>query len=130
MVRKAALIFGVVLTAVGLLGFVPGLTPNNHLLGIFEVDALHNLVHLASGLAGIGAYVAGGRASKLYFQVFGVVYALVTLLGFIQGDNVLGLLPVNVADNLLHLAITAAALYLGFAARDDEVASDSGRLAS
>ena len=131
MVRKVALIFGVVLLAVGLLGFVPALTPDGRLLGIFAVDTLHNLVHVATGLAGIGAYVAGSRASRVYFQVFGVVYAIVTLVGFLQGDTVLGLIPVNVADNLLHLAITALALYLGFAAPVDEVVTtDSSRVAS
>lgn len=130
MVRKAALIFGVVLLAVGLLGFIPALVPDGKLLGIFAVDSLHNLIHIATGLAGIGAYVAGGRAPKVYFQVFGVVYAIVTLVGLLQGDTVLGLIPINLADNLLHIAITALALYLGFAAPDEAVTTSSDRVAS
>jgi hypothetical protein len=130
MVRKAALIFGAVLLAVGLLGFVPGIAPNGHLLGVFEVDTLHNLVHVATGLAGVGAYLAGGRSSKVYFQVFAVIYGVVTVLGFVQGERVLGLLPVNVADDVLHLVITAIALYLGFVAPDETVTTDSTRIAS
>lgn len=130
MVRKAALIFGVIMLVVGLLGFVPGLVPDGKLLGIFEVNALHNLIHIATGLAALGAWMAGGRASKVFFQVFGVVYGLVTLLGFIQDGTVLGLIPANLADNLLHLAITAGALYLGFGVPDEAVTTDPARTVS
>ncbi len=123
MLRKAAMAFGVVFVLIGLLGFVPLFTTasddgNRLLLGIFEVNAIHNVVHLASGVV---ALVAAGKAatSRLYFQVFGVVYALVTVLGFIM-DPVLGLIPVNLADNLLHVVIAGAALYLGFAYKGDD----------
>lgn len=119
MLRKAAMAFGAVLTLVGLLGFVPALTPDGNLLGIFQVDTMHNIVHLLSGLA---ALAASTRAdwSRLYFQVFGVVYAVVTVVGLLQGDTVLGLFTINMADNLLHVLIAAAALYLGFVYRDSE----------
>lgn len=124
MLKKAAMAFGVVFILIGLLGFVPAFTTpgegeNRLLLGLFEVDGSHNLVHLLSGVA---ALIAAAKASwsRLYFQVFGVVYALVTLLGFLNVDPVLGIIPVNLADNLLHLVIAAAALYLGFAYRDNE----------
>lgn len=123
MLRKAATVFGVVFVLIGLLGFVPPLAPANAeghrlLLGLFEVDAIHNLVHLASGVA---ALIAASRAdwSRLYFQVFGVVYALVTLWGFLIGSPVLGFIHVNTMDNILHLLIAAAALYLGFGYRDN-----------
>ncbi len=125
MLRKAATLFGVVFLAVGLLGFVPGVTTegtDGHrlLLGLFRVDGVHNFVHLLSGAA---ALAAASRVdwSRLYFQVFGVVYALVTVLGFLMGEGVvLGFLHVNMADNFLHLAITAAALYLGFVVKDGD----------
>jgi hypothetical protein len=58
----------------------------------------------------------------LYFQVFGVVYGLVTVVGFLQGDTVLGLIGVNMADNVLHLAIAAVALYAGFGMKEDRMA--------
>jgi hypothetical protein len=50
MVRTAAKLFGAVLVLVGILGFVPGITTDDgHLLGIFHVNAIHNIIHLASG---------------------------------------------------------------------------------
>ncbi|HEY4526387.1 MAG TPA: DUF4383 domain-containing protein [Candidatus Paceibacterota bacterium] len=117
MIRNLAWIFGIVFVAVGVLGFVPGITADGQLLGLFEVDPLHNVIHLVSGLAAIAA-AWGLFAPRLYFQAFGVVYALVTVIGFVQGDTILGLIGVNMADNALHLVIAAAALYIGFAMKE------------
>lgn len=121
MLQKLALVFGVVFIAIGILGFVPGITTNGHLLGIFEVGLLHNLVHLLSGVAALAAS-ASTKYARLYFQIFGSVYAVVTLIGFMMG-SILGLFSVNLADNLLHLAIAATTLYLGFGYRDRAVAN-------
>src|SRR5690349_7899465 len=116
MLRKAAMVFGAVLTLVGLLGFVPALTPDGLLLGIFKVDGIHNVVHLASGIAALLAS-SSASYSRLFFQVFGVVYALVFVLGLVM-NPVLGFLHVNAADNVLHFLIAASSLYLGFVFRD------------
>ena len=121
MVRTAAKIFGFVFIAIGLLGFVPGITVDDHLLGIFHVNALHNIIHLASGIIALMAGYASFQASKTYFQIFGIVYALVALLGLMSGDQpILGLVANNMADVVLHIAIAAAALYLGFGTHKDD----------
>lgn len=113
-VKTAAMVFGVVFVIVGILGFVPAFTPNGYLLGIFEVNGLHNMVHLLSGIAALVASKSY-KYSRLYFQVFGIVYGLVALLGIFHGDNdIFGVLAHNVADIFLHVIITAAALYFGF----------------
>ena len=119
MLKKAALLFGAVFVLIGVLGFVPALAPKDSmgmplLLGLFMVGAVHNLIHLLSGVAALAAGYSSEAYAKLYFKVFGVVYAVVTVVGFIQKDTVLGLIHVNLADNLLHLAIAVAALALGF----------------
>jgi hypothetical protein len=112
--KKVAWVFGIVFVLIGLLGFVPALNPGGLLLGIFQVNAFHNLVHIVSGIAAIAAAMGGVYYAKLYFKVFGVVYGLVTVLGFLTGNGLFGLIPVNMADNLLHLVIAASSLYLGF----------------
>ncbi|MBI5645176.1 DUF4383 domain-containing protein [Candidatus Kaiserbacteria bacterium] len=112
-----AWVFGVVLTVVGVLGFVPGITNDGMILGIFQTDMLHNVIHLATGIVAILAAMAGSYV-RLYFQVFGVVYALVAVVGFVQGSTVLGLIGVNMADNVLHLAIAVAALWVGFGMKE------------
>lgn len=119
MVQKLAWVFGIVLLGVGVLGYVPGVTTDGMLLGLFEVDGLHNVIHVLSGLVAIVAAWTSASNARLYFKVFGVVYALVTVLGFIQGGSILGLFVVNMADNVLHLVIAAAALYIGFGMKEE-----------
>ena len=116
MVKTMATVFGVVFLLVGVLGFIPGITDNGHLLGIFHVNTAHNIVHILSGAAALVAAGMGVAAARNYFRIFGVVYGLVTILGFLGGEEpVLGMIANNTADNWLHLAITLVALTLGFA---------------
>ncbi len=119
MIKKAALAFSAAFILIGILGFVPALAPAGEdgmpmLLGLFMVDGLHNVIHLTSGIVALAAGLTSEKFSRLYFQIFGVVYALVAIIGLIQGDTVLGILHVNLADNLLHVVIAASALILGF----------------
>lgn len=122
MLRKAAMTFGVVFLLIGILGFVPGVTTEEgDLLGIFHVDAAHNIVHILSGLA---ALVASSRIdwSRWYLQALAIVYGVVTLWGLFDSP-VLGFLHVNAADNVLHLVITAVAAYFGFFYKDRDTDS-------
>jgi|SRR3989344_5868447 len=117
MVQKIAWIFGIVVLVVGVLGFVPGITMEGMLLGIFQVDAMHNIVHILTGILAIAAAMGTGTYARLYFKVFGVVYGLVAVLGLVTDGSVLGM-TMNMADHLLHVLITAFALYVGFAMKD------------
>ena len=105
-------LLGVVLVVIGLLGFVM----SSPLLGIFEVDTLHNIIHLASGAI---ALVVGGNRSmaRMFLIIFGLVYAGVAIIGFVQETTVLGLFCVNQADNILHAAIGAVCLVVGFGSK-------------
>ncbi len=111
--QKAAQWLGWVLLIVGIAGFIPGIVTSSGLeLGIFQVDVIHNLIHIVSGVIALFCVSSLG-ASKTYFKVFGVVYGLVAILGFIGGGSVLGMM-MNGADNLLHVVIALYALYFGF----------------
>jgi hypothetical protein len=108
-------IYGMVFILVGTLGVL-----NKPLLGIFEVDAMHNIIHLVSGLlALIMAATYGG--ARMFAQIFGTIYGLVTIIGFINGSTVLGLFTVNPADNYLHLVLTIPLLIAGFFSKRQEV---------
>lgn len=127
MIKKLAILFGAVFLLVGILGFFPAFTPvgengERHLLGLFEVNTVHNIVHVLSGAAALIAGLVSGYASRLYFKIFGAVYALVTLVGMVSG-SALGLFHVNGPDNFLHLALAIALLAIGFGTpvSDDEV---------
>lgn len=128
MLKKAALVFGVVFLLIGVLGFVRGVTTNEMLLGVFRVNAAHNVVHLLSGAVALACGLAGVAASRRYFRIFGVVYGLVAVLGFIQGDaHLLGLISNNAADTWLHVAIAVVSLALGFGVRGETAAISSVR---
>ncbi len=113
-VKSVSMWVGVFFLVLGIIGFVPALTPDGLVLGLFLVDPLHNIVHILTGVVAVFAAMSSVNAAKVYFQVFGVVYALVTVLGFMTGTGLFGLLPVNLADNVFHLAVTAVYLYYGF----------------
>jgi hypothetical protein len=111
--RLYALVLGAVYVLVGLVGFVvaPGLEPRP--LVIFDINLVHNLVHLALGIAGLAAYFGGFGTSRLYAQVVGTVLLVVALAGFLP-QPLLGILPIGGADIFLHAATGALGLYAGF----------------
>ena len=67
----------------------------------------------------------GMYSNRLFFQVFGVVYAIVAVLGLVMGGNVLGLIMTNMADHLLHLALAVVFLYVGFMMKDSSPMASS-----
>lgn len=113
MAKTLTWVLGVVLTIVGIWGYLTGGQP---ILGMFAVDGTHNLIHLVSGIVGILAALGGDKYAQTYLQVFGVVYGIVFLLGlFTPGEGkILGLFTANLADDILHLVIAVVALYGGF----------------
>jgi Domain of unknown function (DUF4383) len=118
-----ALVIGATLLIAGIVGFFYNAsfgtgdgTDRDALLGILDVNGWHNVVHIASGA--IGLLVAGSYSgARVYAIVFGGIYLLVALLGFIAGDGeeILNLIPVNTEDNFLHLLIGLAGVGAGLA---------------
>src|SRR3989344_3869904 len=113
LVKPVTWTLGIVLLVIGILGFLM----DSPLLGLFEVDLEHNIVHVVSGLAGLATANSWSRA-RMFLIVFGVIYAAVPVLGFMMGEGeFLGLLAINQADNFLHLAIAAVCLVVGLGAK-------------
>ncbi|MHB8586157.1 MAG: DUF4383 domain-containing protein [Thermoplasmatota archaeon] len=104
--KMVGMVFGVVLIVVGLLGFV--ITPT---LILFGVNTLHNVIHLASGVALLaGALMMGGKNARMINGVFGVVYLLVAVVGFAMPAVTNSLLASNsdsfmYADAALHAVL-------------------------
>lgn len=118
-VQMVALVFGVIYLAAGVLGFLPFLggsyTMTNHaLLGIFNINVLHNLVHVVIGIAGLAA-VTSLPNSRRFCQVVGVILLLLGVLGVFVARP-LGLLDIGGLDIALHLVSGAVLAYFGFAA--------------
>jgi Domain of unknown function (DUF4383) len=128
--RTFARIYGIVFLIVGVVGFIPGLTPpHDHpdlavdlasgmALGLFPVNALHNLVHIAFGVWGLIAARDFG-ATRIYARVVAVAYALLMLLGMFPATNTtFGLVPIYGHDVWLHALLAAVAAYFGFVHRE------------
>jgi hypothetical protein len=124
-VQAAALLVGAVFLVVGVLGFIPGMTTDydtltfagHHseaaLLGLFQVSILHNLVHLLFGVAGI-ASARTATAAKGFLVVGGIIYLVLWLYGLvIDKDSSANFVPVNTADNWLHLVLGLGMVVLG-----------------
>jgi Domain of unknown function (DUF4383) len=124
-VQKAALAVGIVFLAVGVLGFIPGITTNysalaiySHnsdalVLGVFQVSILHNIVHLLFGVAGLllARTVSGARN---YLVWGGVIYLVLFVYGLIVGQrSAANFVPVNPADDFLHLVLGVGMITFG-----------------
>ena len=124
------LVFGGTLLAAGLLGFLANSSfvtgkelEGDPLLGVLDVNGWHNIVHLVSG-AFLLAMSAKRATAKTAALAFGVVYGLVTVLGFADGSDILAIIPINTADNILHTVISALAIASGLASSGDDKAID------
>ena len=119
------LVIGATLVIVGLLGFIaeakfdtatggdPGALDGEKFL-LFEVNGWHNVVHILSGVF-LLALMGKHKTAKTAALAFGLIYGVVTLIGLIDGVDVLGIIPVNPADNILHIVLTLAAFAAGLA---------------
>lgn len=125
LIRIAALGVGAVFLLVGILGFIPGVTTNydqlefaGHesgalLLGVFAVSILHNIVHLLFGAAGVALArtVAGARA---FLIGGGAIYLVLFVYGLVVADqSTANFVPLNMADDWLHLVLGVAMIGLG-----------------
>ncbi|REE04712.1 DUF4383 domain-containing protein [Citricoccus muralis] len=128
-VQIVAMVYGVVFLLVGIAGFIPGLTTNyetlqfagHHseamLMGVFQVSILHNIVHLLFGIAGL-ALARTGTMARHYLLWGGVIYLVLWLYGlFIGHDSPGNFVPLNDADNWLHLGLGVTMVALSFLPR-------------
>ena len=120
--QQVAMLFGAVFLAVGILGFIPGITTDYgdmafagdeseaKLLGIFQVSILHNIVHLLFGIAGL-ALARTWDGARMFMIGGGVIYLLLWILGLAGGAD---WIPSNTADDWLHLVLGVSMVLLGF----------------
>jgi hypothetical protein len=124
-VQGAALLVGAAFLVVGVLGFIPGVTTDYGLLqwaghhsgaklfGVFAVSGLHNAVHLAFGVAGFAMARTYAKA-RAYLLLSGVAYLALWVYGLlIDPGSSANIVPLNNADNWLHLGLGAGMLLLG-----------------
>ena len=122
--RMLGVIFGAGYLIIGILGFfltsTTGFvsTQGPLLIGLFEINPLHNVVHLVIGAALLIAGLSAVRAAKAVNSVIGAVYLVLGIIGLFiaAGDNPLNVLALNSADNVLHFASAVVLLAVGIGA--------------
>jgi hypothetical protein len=125
--QVAALVVGAVFLVVGILGFIPGITTNyddlgfvghdSHakLLGIFQVNGIHNIVHLLFGVVGLAA-AKSWQGSRLFLVGGGAVYLALWLYGLVVDfDSAFNFVSLNTADNWLHFLLGVGMIGIGLA---------------
>jgi hypothetical protein len=126
-----ALGLGALLVIVGVAGFfwsasfavgTGARVEQDFVLGLLAVNGWHNLVHLVTGAIGL-AVAESHNAARAYALVVGAVYIVITILGFIQEDAIIGLVAINTEDNILHVLIGVAGVGAGLATRAEPAAS-------
>ncbi len=127
LLRKAAMAVGAAFLLFGILGFIPGITSSygdmsfaGHgsgamLLGIFQVSILHNIVHTLYGIAGLAA-ARSASGSRAFLVGGGIIYLVLWIYGLVIGqDSGANFVPLNTADNWLHLGLGVGMIGLGLA---------------
>lgn len=116
---------GAVFLLIGVLGFIPGITTDygsmkfaSHssgadLLGLFQISILHNIVHILFGIAGLAA-ARTASGSRAFLVGGGVIYLVLWIYGLVVGrDSSANFVPLNNADNWLHLGLGIGMIGLG-----------------
>jgi hypothetical protein len=120
--RLLATIFGIVYVLIGIAGFfvTSGVgfidTPGGLLLGIFEVNLLHNVAHVVIGAALVIAGLSGVRPAKTVNSVIGTVYLVLGIVGLFVIGSAFNILAINGADNVLHFGSAVLLLAVGLGA--------------
>ena len=123
MAKTIATILGAVFILVGLLGFVAP-----HIMGA-HFTTTHNIIHLVSGAVSLYLGLAGSlSAAKMFCFVFGAVYLLLGVVGFIGGsgeDRMLHVIPgaleLGTMDHILHVLLGLVYIIGGLMTRADAV---------
>ncbi len=120
MSKKLAIIFGIVFVIVGVLGFVPNpIVGHDETMVIFLTDSLHDIVHILIGVILIVAGTKSSRAASKSLMVFGIVYLVLAVVGF-MGHPLLGLVTANRADDWLHVVLGVVLLAVSMIGKKNE----------
>ena len=87
-----------------------------YLLGLFPINLMHNLVHLAIGAWGIAA-ARSMTGARTYAKGLAIIYGILAVMGLIPALNtVFGLVPIHGHDVWLHAGTAIIAAYFGWVA--------------
>jgi hypothetical protein len=126
LLQKIAWMFSAGFIFVVLLGYMPGVKDEQGLMfGLFKIDPIDDILHLASGAWAAFAAWRAARYAIFYFKWFGSAYLLDGIIGSITGKGLLDFtvfmqgtgiidLGTRIAANIPHILIGGSAVFIGF----------------
>jgi Domain of unknown function (DUF4383) len=126
LVQVVADLVGAVFLIIGIAGFIPGITThlyggldfaghdgNAQLIGLFQVSILHNLVHIAFGIAGL-ALARTWSGARTFLIGGGIIYLALWLYGLIiDKDSAANFVPLDRANDWLHFLLGLGMIVAG-----------------
>lgn len=107
MLKIIAALLGILYILLGIVGFIPNVAPDGYLLGIFHVNTLHNVLRILAGGIALWVSYSSALATRILFQIFGLVFLVIGILGFIYVAS-------HPLVGWFHLLLGIVALYWGF----------------
>jgi hypothetical protein len=115
LLRTLAVIYGILFLVLGILGFIPNISPHEMLFWVFNVNPLLNVIHLITGIIAVWIGAVSVHGSKTYFVAVGIIYVILGILGFgYQKHEIFEVIANNMADAWMHLVLGVIGLYFGF----------------
>lgn len=119
--RILAALFGLFFLLIGMGGLTPLTADQGYLFKIFKLNLPINVLHIITGICGLLAGISSLAASRLYFQIVGILYAIMGTLGFVYEESpVLGIFANNLANTWMHVIAAVSALILGYEGETQE----------
>lgn len=115
MFKVFAALYGIVFLTIGILGFIPPLTPDSYLFGFLKVNYPLNVIYLLTALGAWWMVFVQQYFRRVYFQLVGFIYGIISSLGFIYGEtSILGFVANCPISTWFHVFTAVIALIVGF----------------
>jgi len=125
-VQRLGMIMGSLFLIGGVLAFVPGVTKDGMYFGMFMVNTAHNIMHIVSGAVFLFASSLGAKPARMWFLLFGAIYAALAGIGLVVGDGLIfGLIMNSPFDSWGHAGLALVMLAIGVAVHKPAPPPDS-----
>ena len=115
MLRILTFFVGILFILVAILGFMPEFISEGRFLGIFAINSINNIAHLATGVIALLCALKSSRTCTYFFIVLGIIYGILAILGLYDSSmTIFQFITTNAANNFFHATLALIALYIGF----------------
>lgn len=120
MFKGFASLYSLVFLCLGILGFIPSLTPDSYLFGFLKVNNAINIIYIMTGMAAGWMIFVQQYFRRVYFQILGFIYGVISVLGFIYGEtSILGFVANCPGSTWFHVIVSVNSMLIGFGTQNN-----------